>query len=44
MIEIKKCNCNKLQKKVEYNTYPYGKSYSYKKCVDCGKIYDFQII
>ena len=43
-LQQQKCECKNLTHKNDYNTFPYGESYSYDECVDCGKTFNFKII
>ena len=43
-LKQKECACVNKVETSEYNTFPYGESFYFEQCVDCGKKHNFKIL
>jgi len=43
-LEYQKCKCENLIHQTKYNQFPYGESYDYDECTNCGKTFNFKMI
>jgi len=40
--EVAECSCSELQHVINENSFPYGDTVEFDKCIKCGEVYNFK--